>query len=60
MASMVISYLSELQVRAEHVCLGLLREGSGMAAMVLKKLGVRAESVRAEILKETDPLRRAR
>jgi ATP-dependent Clp protease ATP-binding subunit ClpC len=45
--------LNERQVRAEHVFLGLLREGGGVAAMVLKKLGVRAESARAEILKET-------
>jgi len=31
----------------------------GVAAMVLKKLGVRAESVRAEILKETKARRGA-
>jgi hypothetical protein len=48
--------LSDRQVRAEHVFLGLLREGGGVAAMVLKKLGVRAENARAEILKEISPL----
>jgi ATP-dependent Clp protease ATP-binding subunit ClpC len=51
--------LSECQVRAEHVFLGLLREGGGVAAMVLKKLGVRAENARAEILKEIRALREA-
>jgi ATP-dependent Clp protease ATP-binding subunit ClpC len=51
--------LSERQVSAEQVFLGLLREGGGVAAMVLKKLGVRAESVRAEILKETKARRGA-
>jgi Clp amino terminal domain, pathogenicity island component len=41
-------------VRAEHIFLGLLREGSGVAAIVLKNLGVRLETARAEILKEID------
>jgi len=51
--------LGERQVRADHVFLGLLREGGGVAALVLKKLGVRAETARAEILKEISPLRGA-
>lgn len=34
-----------------HLLLGLLREGSGVAAIVLKKLGVDLERARAEILK---------
>jgi hypothetical protein len=34
---------------AEHVLLGLIREGEGIAAMVLRSLGVRGEVVRARI-----------
>jgi Clp amino terminal domain, pathogenicity island component len=44
--------LSQPQIKAEHIFLGLLREGSGVAAVVLKKLGVRLEKARAEVLKE--------
>ncbi len=55
LASQEATKLNERQVRAEHVFLGLLREGGGVAARVLKKLGVRTESARAEILKETNP-----
>jgi hypothetical protein len=44
--------LNEPHVRAEHIFLGLLREGGGVAALVLKRLGVRLETARAEILKE--------
>ena len=44
--------LNEHQVKAEHIFLGLLREGSGVAAVVLKNLHVRLESAREEILKE--------
>jgi ATP-dependent Clp protease ATP-binding subunit ClpC len=36
-----------------HLFLGLLREGSGVAALVLKKLGVDLERARAEILKKS-------
>ena len=46
--------LSQPHVRCEHILLGLLREGSGVAALVLKNLGVRLENARAEIVKETD------
>jgi hypothetical protein len=44
--------LNQSRVRPEHIFLGLLREGSGVAALVLKNLGVRLESARAEVLKE--------
>jgi hypothetical protein len=44
--------LNQAQVRAEHIFLGLLGEGSGVAAVVLRNLGVRVETARAEILKE--------
>jgi ATP-dependent Clp protease ATP-binding subunit ClpC len=39
-------------VGAEHVFLGLLLEGSGVAALVLENLGVQIERTRGEILKE--------
>jgi len=44
--------LNRPHVQPEHIFLGLLREGSGVAALVLKNLGVRLETARAEILKE--------
>jgi ATP-dependent Clp protease ATP-binding subunit ClpC len=43
---------NQSHVKAEHIFLGLLREGGGVAAVVLKNLGVRLESARAEVLKE--------
>lgn len=39
-------------VGSEHIFLGLLREGSGVAAIVLKTLGVSADSAKEEILRE--------
>jgi ATP-dependent Clp protease ATP-binding subunit ClpC len=44
--------LGQPHVRAEHIFLGLLREGGGVAAVVLEKLNVRLDGARAEILKE--------
>jgi len=38
-------------VGPEHIFLGLLREGDGIAGRVLKNLGLTAETTRAEILK---------
>jgi ATP-dependent Clp protease ATP-binding subunit ClpC len=38
------------RVEPEHIFLGLLREGSGVAAKVLEDLGVNAARARAEIL----------
>jgi hypothetical protein len=38
-------------IGAEHILLGLLREGGGVAALVLKNLGVDVEKTRAEILR---------
>ncbi len=43
--------LRQDRVEAPHVFLGLLREGSGVAALVLKKLGVNLENARAEVLR---------
>lgn len=42
-------------VGTEHLLLGLLREGDGVAARVLISLGVELEKARNEILRELDP-----
>ena len=47
--------LSHTYVGTEHILLGLLREGDGVAAKVLKNLDVDIELCRQEILKELDP-----
>lgn len=47
--------LSHSYVGTEHILLGLLREGEGVAARVLKALEVDIVSTRNEILKELDP-----
>jgi len=47
--------LNHTYVGTEHILLGLLREGDGIAARVLKNLGVDIERTRQEILKELDP-----
>src|SRR6201995_746622 len=47
--------LNHTYVGTEHILLGLLREGDGVAARVLKKLDVDIEHTRPEILKELDP-----
>ena len=47
--------LSHTYVGTEHILLGLLREGDGVAARVLKNMDVDIEQTRQEILKELDP-----
>jgi ATP-dependent Clp protease ATP-binding subunit ClpC len=47
--------LTHTYVGTEHILLGLLREGDGVAARVLKSLDVDIEQCRQEILKELDP-----
>jgi ATP-dependent Clp protease ATP-binding subunit ClpC len=47
--------LNHSYVGTEHILLGLLREGEGVAARVLKSLEVDVERCRAEILSELDP-----
>jgi len=47
--------LNHTYVGTEHLLLGLLREGDGVAARVLKNLDVDIEETRKEILKELDP-----
>ena len=47
--------LNHSYVGTEHILLGLLREGEGVAARVLDSLNVDIERARQEILKELDP-----
>ena len=47
--------LNHSYVGTEHILLGLLREGEGVAARVLKSLDVDLARTRNEILKELDP-----
>lgn len=47
--------LNHSYVGTEHILLGLLREGDGVAARVLKSLDVDIERCRDEILSELDP-----
>ncbi len=44
--------LRQTQVGAEHILLGLLVEGDGVAARILQRLGVRAERIRTALLKD--------
>ena len=47
--------LNHSYVGTEHILLGLLREGEGVAARVLKSLEIDIERTRNEILSELDP-----
>jgi ATP-dependent Clp protease ATP-binding subunit ClpC len=47
--------LNHSYVGTEHILLGLLREGEGVAARVLKSLDVDVDRCRKEILSELDP-----
>jgi len=47
--------LSHTYVGTEHILLGMLREGNGVAGRILENLGVEIEQTRKEILKELDP-----
>jgi ATP-dependent Clp protease ATP-binding subunit ClpC len=47
--------LNHTYVGTEHLLLGLLREGDGVAARVLKNLDVDLEQTRTETLRELDP-----
>ena len=42
-------------IGTEHLLLGLLREGDGVAARILKNLNVDADAVRNEVMKALDP-----
>jgi ATP-dependent Clp protease ATP-binding subunit ClpC len=47
--------LNHTYVGTEHLLLGLLNEGEGIAAQVFKKFNVNIEQTRQEILKELNP-----
>jgi hypothetical protein len=47
--------LHHTYVGTEHILLGLLSEGDGVAARVLKNLNVEIEKVREHVLRELDP-----
>jgi ATP-dependent Clp protease ATP-binding subunit ClpC len=47
--------LNHTYIGTEHILLGLLREGDGVAARILRSLDVDIEQTRQEILKELDP-----
>ncbi len=47
--------LNHTYVGTEHILLGILREGDGVAGRVLKNLEVDIEQARQEILRELDP-----
>jgi ATP-dependent Clp protease ATP-binding subunit ClpA len=47
--------LNHTYVGTEHLLLGLLREGDGVASRVLRNLEVDVEQTRQEILRELDP-----
>lgn len=55
LASKESKALNHSYVGTEHILLGLLREGDGVAAWVFKNLGVDVELTRQEILKELTP-----
>ena len=55
LASKEAKALNHTYVGTEHILLGLLREGDGVAACVLKNLDCDIEQTRQEILKELDP-----
>ncbi|MBL7076688.1 MAG: ATP-dependent Clp protease ATP-binding subunit [Kiritimatiellae bacterium] len=47
--------LNHTYVGTEHILLGLLREGEGVAAQVLKNLEVDLDTARMEVMRELDP-----
>jgi ATP-dependent Clp protease ATP-binding subunit ClpC len=55
LAQMEADALKNTYVGTEHILLGLLREGGGVAGQVFKNLNVDIEQTRKEILKELDP-----
>ena len=55
LASKEAKALNHSYVGTEHILLGLLREGEGVAAQVLRNLDINLDKTRNEILKELDP-----
>ncbi len=55
LASAEARSLGHTYVGTEHILLGLLREGEGVAAQVLRNLNVDPDTTREEVMKELDP-----
>jgi ATP-dependent Clp protease ATP-binding subunit ClpA len=55
LASKEARSLNHTYVGTEHILLGILREGEGVAGLVLKNLEVDIEQTRLHILRELDP-----
>ncbi|MCJ8331987.1 MAG: ATP-dependent Clp protease ATP-binding subunit [Lentisphaeria bacterium] len=55
LAAQEASALHYNYIGTEHILLGLLREGEGVAAQILRNLDIDAEAVRNEVLKALDP-----
>lgn len=55
LAQLEAKSLNHTYVGTEHLLLGLLREGDGVAARVMQALGLDIERTRREILRELDP-----
>ena len=55
LASKEAKKMEHSYVGTEHLLLGLLKEGDGLAFTVLKKFGVEYDEIRIQILKELDP-----
>jgi len=47
--------LNHTYIGTEHILLGLLHEGEGVAAQVLRNLNIDLETARAEVMRELDP-----
>ena len=54
-ASQEAAQLAHNYIGTEHILLGLLREGEGVAAAVLRQLGIDIDTCRKQILAELDP-----
>ena len=55
LASAEAKTLNHTYVGTEHILLGLLREGEGVASQVLRNLNVNLETTRTEVMRELDP-----
>ncbi len=55
LASHEAAQLKHNYIGTEHILLGLLREGEGVAATVLRELGINIDACRKQILAELDP-----
>ncbi len=55
LASIEARSLNYNYIGTEHILLGLLKEGEGVAAQILAGLDIDAETVRTEVLKALDP-----